>query len=1527
MTTRTLAGPDLAQALAAAQAAFLASASPEDIWRLPPGRFDIVGPMVLGVPGRVLALVGSDTELAFGPTVSGNALTLLGSEVRADGLRLSIAASGDCTGLNVAAENRAILADVTIRLTGASVAQGMAVAANGIEMQRCAVRSLAATGAVTGIRLIARDAAFLRSITAADLVGTTVTSLDLAGARIRGSELAISAVHATGRAIGARLQASVNVTLEDVVVDGVRGAGAPGRPFEDQTGDGVTALMADAPEGRLERLGLFGLVADTGRAVPVRAAVGLVVADLSHERALTGVDLTVMLAAAQAALAETPDGTSEVWQLPAGEFDLSAGLVIGVAGRSVTVRGGRQGGLRTSLRFDDGAGGPIAGNLVCLAMSGTSVSLEALTISASAVGELVGISVSAATMRMTGLRLEGMTGDTVTAIAATGGSADLANVTVTDAHAAGAGMVGVRLSADTVTLANLRIATATAITEATGLDVVAQLRAASSTVAARDLTGQQATGLRFRVLAADGELAMLDATAADITTASGQGDAIGVALASAGDIDIRGLSVREVTGARATGVLAGVGRAFAWLAGEVNGIRALDSGAAGVRLVAGPAEPLSAATPSLALRDLQIEAISGAVPGTEAAPPISWLEAIETRLADLLADDGLGQLPTTADPDHHEDIAGLIVLAPVTPFEPWIDHADPGSVVIENSIIRRVSGSALQVAAALRDIELRGCEVWTAVRGGWIDGERVLLANLTAHRLQAGLSLGPAAFTVFNSLITGVAAGPGLIFGPDSELDSDTAAAFVAGLDVPFRTPPDPLPYIDAGPLGALPPAVQAGGLAPADSVDLRLTPGNPVHQQARPITGDPVDAPLFVGCHPPETDNRCILHEPLPPILAAAPTVPEPCPFVDYRARDAQALLALMQDRARTTMPGWTERSAPDMTTMLMEVLAYRLDQLTYAQESAVAEGFLGTARRRRSVEDHARLVDYVADPGLSATAMLRFWFTDAGKAALSLAERFDRGGTLVIPRDTLVVNRDFDDVSVIFATEADLEYDEQLETLRLHPGEDIRPGAVSAILAGDIVGRLRPGRWLVLTHDDPAVPGHVVRVMRVELGTDGTRIVWDPRRPAPAAYPASATKVYGNVVPAHHGVPVTPLDPASAAPADDDTAGLTRWREQMRATFDNSAGELREIAVPLAPVSIQATGWPLPAEDPRQGAPALSFLVDGEPWRAVDDLSLAQPADPVFVLRAGVGGGAVVRVGDGGNGLALPRRRIEIAFSARIGLGTQGNVGTEALSRIIAFGEGSDITQLIGGDNDRRDMLMQMLTVRNDLPAVGGRDPDSLERIRYRAPRRVRDTLSAVSASDYERLLLAMPEVAGVRASVIDAGIRHLIRVILLLRDEDQLALPELGDEAQAERLRRWALVRGRLEAIRLLGWDVELLPPSFVPLDIDLVVDAEAWAPSEGVRAGVIAALSGNGGLFDPDRSGLGGDVHVDALHQAALSVPGVSALRVQRLRRLQPHAIDYAEIGTLPLADDEVAVLRRPYGSPDGLLTVTVCGGLP
>jgi hypothetical protein len=631
--------------------------------------------------------------------------------------------------------------------------------------------------------------------------------------------------------------------------------------------------------------------------------------------------------------------------------------------------------------------------------------------------------------------------------------------------------------------------------------------------------------------------------------------------------------------------------------------------------------------------------------------------------------------------------------------------------------------------------------------------------------------------------------------------------------------------------------------------------------------------------------------------------------------------------------MPGWAPTGPADHTAMWLELLAARLDALAYRQEVAVAEGYLGTALARRSVEDHARLVDHHADPGLSATAMLRLQADAAGLAALGLTGHVATTGSVVVPAGTLVVNPDATDRFVVFATEADLAVDPALDELRL--AGPVHPGATSAVLAGDHT-TLRRDRWLVLLATDaedpeltdPDVPAHVVRVTRVELGSDTTRVSWDPRRPAPAGYLPDTAVIFGNTVPAHHGLPLSPLSAQGPAAvlAGEGNDLLRPWRERL--TVRDPGGRSREVELPWAPVSVHAAGWPWPGHPARTGTAQLSVSVDGEPWMLAEDLATLGPGEESFVLRSGRAFGAAAVFGDGVNGAALPSREVAVEFAVRIGLGAAGNVAAGSLTRLLAIGEGGDADLLLGaGDAARTDLLHRHLRVSNPVAATGGRDPEPLEQIRYAAPLGVRDLLSAVVPEDYERLVTDLPDVAAARARVRDGGLRPAVSVTLLLRDEDALAAG--GAAGAAERLRRWSLARERLESARLLGFDVELVPPRFVPLDIDVVVDAASWAAAEVVRTGVVAALSGAGGLLDPDVSGLGGDVHVDAVQRRVLGVPGVVAARVRRLRRLHPGAPDRAFAGVLPVAGDEAAVLRHPYGPefPQGLLTVEVCGGMP
>ena len=74
-------------------------------------------------------------------------------------------------------------------------------------------------------------------------------------------------------------------------------------------------------------------------------------------------------------------------------------------------------------------------------------------------------------------------------------------------------------------------------------------------------------------------------------------------------------------------------------------------------------------------------------------------------------------------------------------------------------------------------------------------------------------------------------------------------------------------------------------------------------------------------------------------------------------------------------TIPDWKESHVPDIGIMLVELLAYAGDYLSYYQDAVATEAYLDTARQRISVRRHVRLVDYQMHEGCNARA----WVTVA--------------------------------------------------------------------------------------------------------------------------------------------------------------------------------------------------------------------------------------------------------------------------------------------------------------------------------------------------------------------------------------------------------------------------------------------------------------------------------------------------------------------------------------------------------------------
>lgn len=124
-----------------------------------------------------------------------------------------------------------------------------------------------------------------------------------------------------------------------------------------------------------------------------------------------------------------------------------------------------------------------------------------------------------------------------------------------------------------------------------------------------------------------------------------------------------------------------------------------------------------------------------------------------------------------------------------------------------------------------------------------------------------------------------------------------------------------------------------------------------------------------------------------------------------DYRARDYASLLDSMRARIPELLPEWRDfESEADFGNVLLQLFAHAGDILSYYQDRALAEAFLATARSRRSLAEHLRLIGYSLATAAPATASLRLLIPP------------DCTETLLISRGDSFGTDSADDESVVF-------------------------------------------------------------------------------------------------------------------------------------------------------------------------------------------------------------------------------------------------------------------------------------------------------------------------------------------------------------------------------------------------------------------------------------------------------------------------------------------------------------------------------
>lgn len=701
-------------------------------------------------------------------------------------------------------------------------------------------------------------------------------------------------------------------------------------------------------------------------------------------------------------------------------------------------------------------------------------------------------------------------------------------------------------------------------------------------------------------------------------------------------------------------------------------------------------------------------------------------------------------------------------------------------------------------------------------------------------------------------------------------------------------------------------------------------------------------------------SDFDCAQPPACPPAAGARPDI-------DYLAKDYQGFRRLMLDRMSLLLPGWRERSAGDLGVVLVELLAYAADNLSYRQDAIGNEAYLATARQRVSVRRHARLVDYLLHEGCNARTFVHF---DVSGHGIALAK-----GTQLLtqtPRLPAVIRPGSPELrealnagALVFETAHDATLDEDRNELLFYTWGDqgccLPRGTTRATLRGHVTGlgtgdilvfeevtspttflaedADRAHRWAVrLTEvaftSDPS--GGLFDEPPVNAARDVTEIAWDAADALPFPLCLSVVERPGrkisvaraNVVLADHGmnvpaevlgtVPEATLRIARAAPSG--TCGKPepvmvppRFRPALAQSPLTHGFEL--AALLAVPVADDEAWWPassLLAIPPRQATPRIASLTGtlgavAEPWTPRRDLLESSHDATDFVVEIEDDGTARLRFGDDADG-RRPDPGTRFLASYRVGNGVVGNVGADAVTHIVS--------PVVGAFD----------TVRNPMPAAGGVDPEDVEVARRDAPQAFRTQERAVTPADYAAAAERRPDVQRAAATFRWTGSWHTVFVTA-----DRFGGGAV-DALFSTRLRR------HLERFRMAGYDLEVGGPRHVPLEVELHICVKPDYFRAHVLQAVQRVLSadvlpdGAPGVFHPDNFTFGQSVYLSRIVAAAQAVEGVDAVRPEVFRRMLDPDPTSLDEGVIAVGSLEIAQLaNNPSFRERGTIRLRAGGG--
>ena len=691
-------------------------------------------------------------------------------------------------------------------------------------------------------------------------------------------------------------------------------------------------------------------------------------------------------------------------------------------------------------------------------------------------------------------------------------------------------------------------------------------------------------------------------------------------------------------------------------------------------------------------------------------------------------------------------------------------------------------------------------------------------------------------------------------------------------------------------------------------------------------------------------------------PPPACEPVVTPP-PSLDYLAKDYASFRRVLLDRLSVVAPDWRERSAADLGVVIVELLAYFGDYLSYYQDAVATEAYLGTARQRISARRHARLLDYVMHEGVSARAWVAFEvsapltliarpkppalppklythfydsvYVDVGdprvKAKLDAAQPLvfePLHDAPLIPshnRISFYTWQDDDCCLPKGATRATLS--EGSDRLLLIAGdvlifEEVLGGAnkdapdadpkrrqavrlvsvtPSAVPASDAPGATRtPGVQVT----DPLTG---VGVVEIEWhADDALRFPFciSSAVPGKTTTAKDCSVARGNVILCDHGASAVEKLAPPPVPGQPRYRPLLQRAELSQAVpFDLTS--LRPAPDGTPPISATASF----AQDPQAATPQIALVDDAaNEWEVKPDLLESDKFARDFVVEMDDAGFGQLRFGDGtlGEPPAAP-----LTATYRAGRGAVGNVGAEAIAHIDVKDDG-------------------FLRIRNPLSAAGGVDAEPIDEVKLYAPEAFRVQERAVTEADYAAIAERFAGVARAVGTRRWTGSWYTVFVSVERR----------GGVALDTRFRHQ--LGEFLERYRMAGEDLELEDPIYVPLDINLVICVKSGYFVAHVEKALYEAFDdrdhadGTRGFFHPDNFTFAQPVYLSQVIARAMQVAGVGFVDTTagdfRFQRFGQKANGEIADGLIAMGRLEIARLENSLSQPEnGQIGFSLMGG--